>query len=169
VQVVGVPSSPGLASYSEGSVTTAGDGTFVFDTRSRRSSRTLEFEYKSHVNDLSLAAEASLSVEVPVPISLKVTPRTARRGSRIAMTGSVPAPIPADGKQIVLQALAVGVRGAKWQTFNVVRTSKSGRFKASYRFRFAGPARYRIRAVSRFEQDYPYLANNSPTTLVKES
>jgi hypothetical protein len=169
LQVVGVPSSPGLASYAEGSVTTAADGTFVFDTRDRRSSRTLEFEYKSHVNDLSLAAEASLSVEVPVPISLKVTPRTVRRGSRIAMTGSVPAPIPADGKQIVLQALAVGVRGAKWQTFNVVRTSKSGRFKASYRFRFAGPARYRIRAVSRFEQDYPYLANNSPTTLVKES
>jgi len=168
VQVMGVPSSPGLAAYSEGSVTTAADGTFMFDTRGKRSSRTLEFEYKSHVNDLSLAAEASLNVNVPVPISLKVTPRSVGRGSRIRMTGTVPAPIPAGGKQIVLQALALGVRGAKWQTFNVVRTSQSGRFKASYRFRFAGPARYRIRAVSRYEQDYPYLANNSPTMLVRE-
>jgi len=169
VQVVGVPSSPGLATYAEGSVTTAADGTFVFDTRGKRSSRTLEFEYKSHANDLSLAAEASLNVNVPVPISMRVTPRSVGRGSRIRMAGSVPAQIPAGGKQIVLQALAIGVRGAKWQTFNVVRTSKSGRFKASYRFRFAGPARYRIRAVSRYEQDYPYLANNSSTTLVRES
>jgi hypothetical protein len=84
------------------------------------------------------------------------------------MSGSVPAPIPSGGKQIVLQALALGVRGAKWQTFNVVRTSKKGVFRASYRFRFAGPARYRIRAFSRYEQDYPYLASTSPTTLIKE-
>jgi hypothetical protein len=168
VQVVGVPASPGLHPYIEGTVKTAGDGTFIFDTLGRRSSRTLEFEYKSHANDLSLAAEASLTVGVPVPIALRVSPRSVGRGSRIRMSGSVPGPIPAGGKQIVLQALAVGVRRAKWQTFNVVRSSTSGKFKASYRFRFAGPARYRIRAVSRFEQDYPYLANNSSAILVRE-
>ncbi|MGH2832510.1 MAG: hypothetical protein ACRDK2_07010, partial [Solirubrobacteraceae bacterium] len=168
IQVVAVPSSPGAASYLEGTVTTAGDGSFVFDTNAKRSSRVLTFEYKSHVNDVSLAAQAQLTVGVPVPISLRVSPRSVHKGSTIRMSGSVPGPIPAGGKQIVLQALALGVRGAKWQTFNVVRTSHTGKFKANYRFRFAGPAHYRIRAVSRFEQDYPYLANTSPTTLIKE-
>ena len=147
---------------------TAGDGTFVFDTNVKRSSRTLTFEYKSHANDMSLAAQAQLNIGVPVPITLKISPRTVRKGSTIRMTGSVPGPIPSLGKQIVFQALALGVRGAKWQTFNVVRTSKKGSFKASYRFRFSGPARYRIRAVSRFEQDYPYQANTSTPTLVRE-
>jgi hypothetical protein len=169
IQVVGTPASPGLAAYLEGTVKTAGDGSFVFDTAGKRSSRTLTFEYKSHANDISLAAEAQLSVGVPVPITLKVAPRTVRKGSTIRMAGSVPAPIPSGGKQIVFQALAVGVRGAKWQTFNVVRTTRKGRFKASYRFRFAGPARYRIRAISRYEQDYPYLANTSKPTLIKEN
>jgi hypothetical protein len=169
VQVMATPSSPGYAAFAEGTVTTAGDGSFVFDTQSRRPSRTLTFEYKSHVNDVSLAAEAQLAVGVPVPIALRVSPRTVSRGSTIRMSGSVPGPLPAGGKQIVFQALAVGVRGARWQTFNVVRTSRKGSFRASYRFRFAGPARYRIRATSRFEQDYPYLANSSNATLIRET
>jgi hypothetical protein len=168
VQVIATPSSPGVASYQEGSVKTAGDGTFVFDTNVKRSSRTLTFEYKSHTNDVSLAAQAQLVISVPVPISLKVSPRKARRGSVIRMSGSVPGPIPAGGKQIVFQALALGVRGAKWQTFNVVHTTKTGKFRASYRFRFSGPARYRIRAVSRYEQDYPFQASTSTSTLIKE-
>lgn len=169
LQVMADPSSPGLASFLEGTVKTAGDGTFTFDTNAKRPSRTLIFEYKSHANDVSLAAQAQLTVGVPVPISLKISPRSVSKGSTIHMTGSVPSPVPAGGKQIVFQALALGVRGAKWQTFNVVRTTKAGKFKASYRFRFSGPARYRIRAVSRFEQDYPYLANTSASALIKEN
>jgi hypothetical protein len=168
IEVIATPSSPGKAPYREGTVKTAGDGTFVLDTQVKKPSRTLTFQYRSHVNDVSLAAEAQLSLGVPVPISLSIKPRTVSRGSTIRMTGSVPGPIPSGGKQIVLQALALGVRGARWQTFNVVHTSHSGRFRASYRFRFSGPARYGIRASSRFEQDYPYLANTSKTTLVRE-
>jgi hypothetical protein len=166
--VVATPASPGYQSFVEGTVRTVGDGTFVFDTQARRPSRTLTFEYKSHVNDLSLAAQAQLSVGVPAPISLRVRPRTVRRGSVIRMSGSVPTPIPTAGKQIVLQALAVGVRGAGWQTFNVVRTNRKGQFRGKYRFRFPGPARYRIRALTRYEQDYPYLASTSKSTLVYE-
>lgn len=169
LQVLATPASPGYAPYLEGTIKTAGDGSFVFDTNSKKPSRTLTFEYKSHVNDVSLAAQGQLRLSVPAPISLKVKPTSVRRGSTIRMAGSIPAPVPAGGKQIVLQALALGVRGAKWQTFNVVHTSAKGKFKASYRFRFSGPARYRIRAVSRYEQDYPYLANNSPSTLIKEN
>ena len=169
IQVQAVPSSPGVASYLEGTVKTADDGTFVFDTNANEPSRTLVFQYKSHANDLSLAAQAQLTVSVPVPISLRIRPRTVRRGSTIRMNGSVPGPIPSGGKQIVLQALALGVRGAKWQTFNVVHTNRKGVYRATYKFRFAGPAHYRIRAASRFEQDYPYLANTSPTTLIKET
>ncbi len=168
IQVTGTPSSPGLATYLEGTVKTSSDGSFVFDTRAKRSSRTLTFQYKSHVNDISLAAEAQLTVDVPVPITLRVVPRRVSDGSTIRMTGSVPAPIPAGGKQVVLQALALGVKGAKWRTFNVVHTNSRGKFEATYRFRFAGPARYRIRASSRYEQDYPYLANSSTPTLINE-
>jgi hypothetical protein len=169
IQVTGTPSSPGLAPYLEGTVKTSSDGSFVFDTSARRSSRTLTFQYKSHVNDISLAAEAQLTVAVPVPITLRVVPRRVSDGSTIRMTGSVPAPIPAGGKQVVLQALALGVKGAKWRTFNVVHTNSRGKFAATYRFRFAGPARYRIKASSRYEQDYPYLANTSTSTLINES
>jgi hypothetical protein len=168
IQVIGTPSSPGFPTYLEGTIKTAGDGTFVFDTQNRRPSRTLTFEYKSHVNDTSLAAQAQLSVGIPVPITLKITPRTISRGRTINMSGSVPGPIPAGGKQIVLQALALGFHSVKWQTFNVVRTNRKGQFKALYRFRFAGPAHYRVRAVSRYEQDYPFLGAFSAGVLVKE-
>ena len=44
--------------------------------------------------------------------------------------------------------------GGPWIEFNVIRTDARGRYRASYRFKFPGPADYQFRVR---------LANPSPT------
>ncbi len=46
--------------------------------------------------------------------------------------------------------------GSPWIEFKVVRTDAHGRYRASYRFKFAGPANYRFRARSEAESDFPF-------------
>ena len=73
--------------------------------------------------------------------------------------------MPSAGKQLVLEARSPGSR---WIQFKVVRTNRRGRFHASYRFRFPGPADYRFRAVSEPESDYPFAAGSSNVVAVHE-
>ena len=58
--------------------------------------------------------------------------------------------------------------GSAWIQFKVVRTTARGRFRASYRFRFPGPARYQFRATSEPESDYPFAAGASNVVAVHE-
>ncbi len=52
--------------------------------------------------------------------------------------------------------------------FNVVRSGRSGRFRAIYRFQQSGAARYRFRALSLAEAAYPYLAGGSNVVVVRK-
>ena len=58
--------------------------------------------------------------------------------------------------------------GSAWIQFKVVRTDARGRYRASYRFKFPGPADYRFRVRSEAESDYPFAAGSSNVVGVHE-
>jgi hypothetical protein len=87
-------------------------------------------------------------------------------GRRIFFRGRLlGGPIPAGGKQLVLEARSPG---SPWLEFDVIRTDARGRYRASYRFKFPGPADYRFRVLSEPESDYPFAAGSSNVVRVYE-
>jgi hypothetical protein len=103
---------------------------------------------------------------VDAGIALSVSPRTAGVGRHIYFRGLLlGGSIPRGGKQLVLEARSP--RGS-WLEFNVVRTDSRGRFRASYRFRFPGPARYQFRVLCEAEADYPFGPGTSNGVSVRE-
>jgi hypothetical protein len=99
-------------------------------------------------------------------IALRVSPHTASVGSGIRFAGRLRGgPIPQGGKQLVLEARSPG---SAWIEFKVVRTDARGRFHASYRFKFPGPAEYRFRVRSEAESDFPFAAGASNVAAVHE-
>ena len=121
---------------------------------------------RSHVNDTIAAATASVRLRVRAGLHLAIHPRRARQGQAIHFAGRLlGGPLPRGGKQVVLMARAS--RGA-WVRFNVVRTDGGGRFRIVYRFRQAGAALYRFRALSLSEAAYPYLAGGSNVVEVRK-
>jgi hypothetical protein len=130
------------------------------------SSRDLTFRYRSHVNDTIAAATASVRLRVRAGLHLAIHPRRARQGQAIRFAGRLlGGPLPRGGKQVVLMARAS--HGA-WVRFNVVRTDGGGHFRTVYRFRQAGAALYRFRALSLSEAAYPYLAGGSNVVEVRK-
>src|SRR6202023_819136 len=99
-------------------------------------------------------------------IALSVSPRVASIGRSIFFKGRLLArPVPPRGKQLVLEARSPG---SPWIEFKVVRTDARGRFRAAYRFKFAGPADYRFRARSEAESDFPFAGGASNVVAVHE-
>ena len=130
------------------------------------SSRDVTFRYRSHVNDTIAAATASVRLRVRAGLHLTIHPRRARQGQAIHFDGRLlGGPLPRGGKQVVLMARAS--RGG-WVRFDVVRTDGGGRFRPVYRFRQAGAALYRFRALSLSEAAYPYLAGGSNVVEVRK-
>ena len=130
------------------------------------SSRDVTFRYRSHVNDTIAAASASVRLRVRAGLHLAIHPRRARQGQAIHFDGRLlGGPLPRGGKQVVLLARA---SSGGWVRFNVVRTDGGGRFRTIYRFRQAGTALYRFRALSLSEAAYPYLAGGSNVVKVRK-
>jgi hypothetical protein len=50
----------------------------------------------------------------------------------------------------------------------VIRTSSQGRYHASYRFKFPGPASYQFRVLCEGEADYPFATGSSSVVSVFE-
>jgi hypothetical protein len=148
------------------SARTGQDGRFTALLPRGISSCRLRIAYRAHIGDSVPAAVRSLSLRVRAGVALTVTPHTSGVGGSIFFRGRLRGrPIPADGKQLVLEARSPG---GSWIQFKVVRTDSRGRYRASYRFRFPGPALYDFRAVSEPESDYPYAAGSSRALLVRE-
>ncbi len=111
-------------------------------------------------------AARTLTLNVRAGVSLTVAPHTASVGSSIFFHGRLRGgPIPRDGKQLVLEARSPG---SPWLEFDVVRTNARGRFRASYRFKFPGPASYQFRVLSEPESDYPFAEGSSDVVAVRE-
>ena len=147
-------------------VRTGADGRFTVALARGVSSRTLRFVYRAHLGDASAAATRTLSLVVHAGIALGVHPNTASVGSSIFFLGRLRGgPVPAEGKQLVLEARSPG---GPWIEFDVVRTNARGVFRARYRFKFPGPALYQFRARSEPESDYPFAAGASGAVAVRE-
>jgi hypothetical protein len=58
--------------------------------------------------------------------------------------------------------------GGSWLEFDVVRSDARGRYRARYRFKFAGPASYQFRVLCEAEADYPFATGSSRVVGVFE-
>ncbi len=145
---------------------TGADGRFSVTLPSNVSSRDLTLRYRSHVADTIPVASSALRLRVRAGVRLRVSPHVARRGGTVRFSGRLlGGPVPRGGKLIVLM---VRGRTGPWLRFNVVRTDRRGRFRAAYRFKQPGAARYRFRALSLAEAAYPYLAGGSNAAIVRK-
>lgn len=160
------PAAQGATASAAGTVRTRADGSFGVRLSPHASSERVTVAYRAHLGDLVPAAVRSLSLRVPASLALRVTPGVSRVGGTIRFAGALRGgQIPTGGKQIVLQAHAPG---SAWRTFQALSTDRRGRYRASYRFRLAGPIVYRFRVVSRQEADFPFATGASNVVSVWE-
>jgi hypothetical protein len=160
------PSYAGASSVQLRSPLTDSNGRFGLRIRGGASSKSLRFAYRAHVGDAQPVAAQTLTLKVRAGIALSVAPHTTSVGRSIVFHGRLRGgPIPRAGKQLVLEARSPG---SAWIEFKVVRTDARGRYRAAYRFKFAGPADYRFRARSEPESDYPFAGGASNVVAVHE-
>jgi len=150
--------------FERESLQTNSEGRFRWKMPKGSSSRTITLSYRRRVRDPQPVVSKTLKLQVTAGVRLKLSRRTVRRGQTVKLTGTVVGrPVPTGGKVVELQARNAG---GKWITFRTVRARKSGAFKATYRFRNAGPARFQMRARARRSGDYPYSTGSSPVRRI---
>jgi hypothetical protein len=165
VNVMSTSDYAGAREAAMASVRTEADGRFALRVPADSSSRTLSFEYSDEL-DAPPVATKTLVLSVRAGVRLRIVPRTASVGSSVYFSGRLRGgPIPKGGKLLVLEARSPG--GA-WLEFDVIRSNSRGRFHASYRFKFAGPASYQFRVLCEAEADYPYTTGSSKVVGVFE-
>ncbi len=165
IDVRATPAYAGAPPVPMASPLTGADGRFSLRIAAG-SSRTLRFAYRAHVGDALAVAARTLTLNVRPSIALRVSPHTTSVGGSILFRGQLRGgPIPRGGKQLVLEARSPG---SSWIEFKVVRTNARGRYRAAYRFKFAGPADYRFRARSEPESDFPFAGGSSNVVAVHE-
>jgi hypothetical protein len=166
VEVLATPQDTGAKAVAMANVRTAANGSFSLRLPAGTSSRTLRFVYRAHIGDPVPASTRTLTLAVRAGITLTISPRTSSVGRSIHFHGHLlGGPIPSEGKQLVLEARSPG---GPWIEFDVVRTDARGRYHASYRFKFPGPANYQFRVRSEPESDYTYAAGASVVIGVHE-
>jgi hypothetical protein len=165
IDVYETPAYQGAPARQIGDVSTGSTGKWTLVLGGNLSSSALSLRYRSHVNDTIPVATAALSLRVHAGITLKIAPRSVSVGRKIFFSGVLHGtPIPSGGKQLVLEASS----GGEWIQFDTIRTDVKGRYHASYRFRFPGPATYRFRVLSRYEADFPFIDGTSRNIAVHE-
>ena len=165
VQVLSTPAFQGARAKVLTSVRTGADGSFRLHLPASLPSTRLTFAYAANQGQAAPTVTAQLTLAVPARVSLKVTPKVSHVGGTIVFKGALSGgPLPPGGKQVIQARTLHG----PWRQFQVLSTAAKGRFKASYRFRLAGPIDYQFRAVCPHEADFPYGAGVSSRVLVHE-
>jgi hypothetical protein len=165
VNVLETPAYTGARTAAMASVGTNAQGRFTMRLPAGTSSRTLRFEYSDAVDSPPVVTK-TLTLNVRAGLVLNIAPRTTSVGRSIHFAGRLlGAPIPNGGKLLVLEARSPG--GA-WLEFDVIRSDARGRFHASYRFKFPGPAQYQFRVLCEAEADYPFATGASNVVGVFE-
>jgi len=166
IDVLATPAYVGATATPMAVAHTAADGRFDVRIPGGGSSRWLRLSYSARVGEAHAAATRTLTLTVRAGIGLTISPRTASVGGSIFFRGRLlGGPVPRDGKQLVLEARSPG---SAWLEFDVIRADARGRFHASYRFKFPGPADYQFRVLSEPESDYPFAAGYSDAVGVYE-
>ncbi len=165
IEVSQKPLSLGAMTSSLASTHTGTGGSFMIHVLGDASS-SIQLAYRSHLGDATPATTRTLTLQVPASVHLTVAPHVSSAHHRIIFTGMVHgAPIPPGGKQLVLEARSPG---HEWLQFDTLATDARGRYRASYRFKFAGPIGYQFRVVCKREADFPFLAGSSNVVRVWE-
>jgi hypothetical protein len=166
IDVRATPAYAGAGTVAMRSPRTDASGRFGLALPAGTSSRRLRFSYRLHLGDAEPVASETLRLSTRAGIVLHVTPQTAAVGRSIAFRGLLRgSPIPPGGKPLVLEARSPG---SGWIEFKVIRTDPRGRYGASYRFKFPGPADYSFRVRSEAEPDFPFAAGASNIARVHE-
>ena len=165
IDVLATPAYAGARAAAMASPLTAPDGSFSIRLPAGVSSRALRFAYSSSVGAAPVVTK-TLTLSVRAGVSMSIAPRTASVGRSIHFSGRLRGgPVPSGGKLLVLEARSPG--GA-WLEFDVVRSDARGRYHASYRFKFPGPADYQFRVLCEAEADYPFATGSSRVVGVRE-
>ncbi len=165
LNVYETPAYEGARTVPLAGVRTGPTGAWTLTLPRDVSSSALRFEYRSHQNDTIPVATTALTLRVHAGIALKIAPHVSSIGHRIVFSGTLQGtPIPPGGKQLVLEASS----GREWIQFRTITTNAKGRYRATYRFKFAGPVVYHFRVLSPHEADFPYLAGTSNVASVYE-
>ena len=118
---------------------------------------------------LAPASRGPLTLRVRSGVDLHAAPRSLHTGEAIRFSGRVHAPgaaIPRRGKLIAIQYREEAT--GRWRPVLVIRTDHSGRFQATYRFRYVtGAAAIHLRAQALPEERWPYAPGSSPPLLVR--
>lgn len=162
IDLTATPEYTGAKPLTMASPQTGPDGRFAVSLPRGESSRSLTFAYRDHIGDAQPVVAQTLALSVKAGVRLSVAPHVTSVGRSIFFKGVLEgAPLPAGGKQLVLEARSPG--GA-WIEFDVIRTGAKGRYRANYRFKFPGPARYQFRVLSKYEADFPF--SEAPSNMV---
>jgi hypothetical protein len=166
IDATATPAYSGAKAIAIAAPKTEPDGRFELRLPRGESSQTLSIAYRAHIGDALPVATRTLTLGVRAGMTLSVAPRTTSVGRSIFFKGVLKGtPQPAGGKQLVLEARSPG---GGWIEFDVIHASSHGRYHASYRFKFPGPARYQFRAVCKQEADFPFMEGTSNLVGVRE-
>jgi hypothetical protein len=150
--------------FERNSLKTDSSGRFRWAMPRGVSSQSIRLSYHQRVFDTTPVAMRTLRLDVAAGVRLNLSRKAVRRGQAVRLSGVVVGrPMPKLGKVVELQARNAGGR---WLTFKTVRSTKSGRFSAVYRFRKPGPAVFQMRARTRRSGDYPYGTGSSPARRI---
>lgn len=109
----------------------------------------------------------AVAVRVPASSTIRASRHVVSAGTRVRFSGTVRRfgqPLPARGLIVILQGRSAGA----WRTFADTRTTRSGRWAASYRFRGV-PGRYPVRLRIRRATGFPFELGYSRATIVRVS
>ena len=146
---------------SKNETRTDGNGNFTFRLKPGPS-RSIRVRYEGSRSAQPVRSR-ELKVVVADRVAFRVKPRVMRNGGKALMVGSVKgrgALRPARGKLVAIQYFDPA-RG-RWRPVEVLRATRSGRFKYQYRFRTISFAqRILFRAVSLPESGWPFKPSTS--------
>jgi hypothetical protein len=115
------------------------------------------------------AGRRPLTLRVRGGVDLRVAPEALHTEEAVRFSGRVRtlgAPLPRRGKLVAIQYYEEAAK--RWRPVLVTRTDHSGRFHASYRFRYiSGSASVRLRAAALSEEHWPYAPGASHPVTVR--
>jgi hypothetical protein len=167
LRVVSRPSRGALRRAHIDSVKTGEHGGFMLRLASGTSRRvSVAFAGEARFEP---ATRRPLTLRVRGGIELHAAPHSLRTGEAVRFGGRVRtrgAPLPRRGKLVAIQYFERAAR--RWRPVLVTRSDHSGRFRASYRFRYvSGNASIRLRAVALAEDRWPYAPGVSRPVIVR--
>jgi hypothetical protein len=137
-------------------VHTDADGRFSISTRAL-ANRTWT------LSNQDTGAKLTGKLKVRSRISLRATRKRVKSFGKMRLTGRVPSERAKQGASIAIKVK----NGRRWRTVAVVRASREGRFKFTYRFTRVSRATLRFRAVALKSSDLPVSATPSRSVVIR--